>query len=58
MSWFSKRQNMVEASTFGAEFIVTCTRLEAVEGLQFKLRMFGIPVEGPTNMMCDILSPF
>ena len=44
---------MVEASIFGAEFIAACTCLEAVEGLQFKLRMFGIPVEGPTNVMCD-----
>ena len=53
ISWFSKRQNTVEASTFGAEFIATHTCLEAVEGLWFKLSMFGIPVEGPTDMMCD-----
>ena len=44
---------MVDASTFGAEFIVACTCLEAVEGLWFKLCMFSIPVEGPTDMMCD-----
>ena len=44
---------MVEASTFGAEFIMTCTCLGAVEGLLFKLCMFSIPVEGPTDMMCD-----
>ena len=51
--WYSKRQNTVEASTFGAEFIAARTCLEAVEALRFKLRMFGIPVDGPTNMMCD-----
>ena len=44
---------MVEASTFWGEFIATCTCLEAVEGLRFKLHMFSIPVEGPTDMMCD-----
>ena len=44
---------MVEASTFGAELIAAHTCLETVEGLQFKLCMFGIPVEGPTNVMCD-----
>ena len=44
---------MVEPSTFGAEFIAACTCLEAVEGLQFKLCMFGIPLEGPTDVMCD-----
>ena len=53
ISWFSKQQNMVEASTFGAEFIVAHTCLEAVKGMQLKLRMFGIPVEGPTDVMCD-----
>ena len=31
--WYSKRQNMVEASTFGAEFIAARTCLEAIEGL-------------------------
>ena len=53
ISRFSKQQNTVEASTFGVKFIAPCTCLEAVDGLQFKLHMFGIPVEGPTDMMCD-----
>jgi len=51
--WYSKRQNTVEASTFGAEFIAARTCLEAIEGLRFKLRMFGIPILGKTNMLCD-----
>ena len=51
--WYSKRQNTVEASTFGAEFIAMRSCLEAIEGLRFKLRMFGIPVEGPADVMCD-----
>ena len=40
----SKKQNRVEASTFGAELIAACTCLEAVASLCFKLRMFGITV--------------
>ena len=32
---------------------MACTCLEAVEALQVKLHMFGIPVEGPTSVMCD-----
>ena len=32
---------------------MACSCLEAVEGLQFKLHMFGIPLEGPTDVMCD-----
>ena len=35
------------------EFIAACTCLEAVESLQFKLQMFGIPVDGPTNVLCN-----
>jgi hypothetical protein len=27
--------------------------VELVEGLQYKLHMFGIKVEGPTNVFCD-----
>ena len=51
--WYSKQQNTVEASTFGSEFIAMQTCLEAVEALRFKLQMFGIPVEGPMDIMCD-----
>ncbi len=40
--WYSKRQNTVETSTFGSEFVAI-----------YKLRMFGIPIEGPTNVFCD-----
>ena len=50
---YSKQQNTVEASMFGAEFIAARTCLEAVEALRFKLRMFGVPVAGPTDVMCD-----
>ena len=51
--WYSKRQNTVETSTFGSEFIAMKTAVEQVESLRYKLRMFGIPLEGPTNMFCD-----
>ena len=51
--WFSKRQSTVEASTFGAEFCAMKTAVEMIEALRYKLRMFGVPIEGPTNIMCD-----
>ena len=51
--WFSKRQNTVETSTFGSEFIAMRMATELIEGLRYKLRMFGIPIEGPTNVFCD-----
>jgi len=51
--WYSKRQNTVETSTFGSEFIALKTAVEMVEGLRYKLRMMGIEVEGATNIFCD-----
>jgi hypothetical protein len=52
--WFSKRHNSVEASTFGWEFTAMKNMVEMVEeALRYKLRMFGVPIEGPTNVFCD-----
>jgi hypothetical protein len=51
--WFSKRQPTVEASTFGAEFCAMKTAIEMVEALRYKLRMFGVPIDGPANIFCD-----
>ena len=51
--WYSKRQNTVETSTFGSEFIAMRTAVEHIEALRYKLRMFGIPIEGATNVFCD-----
>ena len=53
VTWFSKRQNTVETSTFGSEFIAMKTVVEEMEALRYKLQMFGIPMEGPTNVFCD-----
>ena len=51
--WYSKKQNTVEASTFGAEFCAMRTAVEMIEALRYKLRMFGIPIDGPANVYCD-----
>jgi len=51
--WFSKRQNTVETSTFGSEFIAARIAVELSEALRYKLRMFGVPIDGPVNMYCD-----
>lgn len=53
ISWYSKRQNTVEASTFSSEFIAMRTCVEAVTALRYKLRMFGVPVDEPTRILCD-----
>ena len=27
--------------------------IESIEALQYKLRMFGVPIDGATNIFCD-----
>lgn len=51
--WYSKKQSTVESSTFSSELVAMRLALEMVEGLRYRLRMMGIPLEGPTNMFCD-----
>jgi len=51
--WYSKKQNTVEASTFGSEFIAMRIATEINDSLRYKLRTFGIPIEGPTDVLCD-----
>ena len=43
----------MESSTFGAEFCAMKTALEMIEDLRYKLRMFGIPIDGLANVYCD-----
>ena len=51
--WYSKRQNTVETSTFGSEFVALKIATELIEGLRYKLRMFGVPLSGPARVFCD-----
>jgi len=44
--WYSKKQNTVETSTFGAEFVALRIAVELIEGLRYKLRMMGVPIDG------------
>ena len=51
--WYSKRQNTVETSTFGSEFIALRIAIELIESIRYKLRMFGIPLNGAARVFCD-----
>ncbi len=53
ITWFSKAQNTVEASTFGSEFIAMRIMVEMLESIRYKLRMFGIAIDGAANVFCD-----
>ena len=52
--WYSKRQNTVETSTFGSEFVALKQAFEMVKSVKYKLRMFGIPlIENETKILGD-----
>ena len=53
ITWLSKRTNTVESSTFGSEIVAMRSAVDLIESLRYKLRMFGIPIEGPTDIFCD-----
>jgi len=50
---FSKRQNSVQTSTFGSEFLALRQAVELIQALRYKLRLLGIPLDGPANVYCD-----
>ena len=51
--WFSKRQATVESSTFGSESVAMRHAIDTIEGLRYKLRMMGVPIDGATQVFCD-----
>ena len=51
--WFSKKQTSVESSSFGSEFVAMKQCCEYLRGLRYKLRMMGIPCEGPAYIEGD-----
>ena len=54
--WYSKKQNSVETSSFGSEFAALKTGVELLEGLRFKLRMMGVPIQGYCHTCVDNMS--
>ena len=51
--WMSKKQTIVETSSFGSEFIAIKLCCENLRGLCYKLRMMGIPCEAPCYIYGD-----
>ena len=56
MQWLSKRQASVQTSTFGAEFTALKTAVETAITVRYYLRLMGITVRKPTNIMVDNMS--
>ena len=51
--WYSKKQNTVESSTFGSELVAMRIAKDMLVALRYKLRMFGVPIDGPADVYCD-----
>ena len=56
IQWYSKRQNTVESSTYGSEFVAMRIATEMLLALRHDLRMLGIPLDGPADLFCDNMS--
>ena len=53
INFYIKRQNTVESSSFGSEFLALIISTDMVESLRYKLRTFGVNLEGPAEVYCD-----
>ena len=43
----------METSTFGSDFAAMKNVVELITALRYKLRTFGVPIDGSTDMFCD-----
>ena len=56
IQWLSKKQATIETSVFGAEFVAMKIGMESLRGLRYKLRMMGVPIDGPSLIYGDNMS--
>ena len=47
MQCHCKQQATVEGAVFGAEFVCLKQGVECLKGIRYKLRMMGVPIDGP-----------
>jgi hypothetical protein len=53
ITWYSKKQNTVESSTLYTEQVALRIATKLIIALRYKLRMFGVELDGPANVFCD-----
>ena len=56
IDWLSKKQTTVEGAVFGAEFVAMKHGIENLRGIRYKLRMMGVPIDGPSYIYGDNMS--
>ena len=54
--WFSKRQQTVDTSVFGSEFVAMKNGMEALRRLRYELWMMGVPLSVPSFAYGDNMS--
>ena len=50
---YSKRQNTIESSTYGSELVVGCIATDLTMAMRYRLRMLGVPIDGPAILLGD-----
>ena len=50
-TWFLQKNNTVEISAFGSKFLAMWITRDLIIALRYKLRMFGVSLYGPSNVM-------
>ena len=53
ITWDTKCNNTVQDSIFGSYFIALGITTEIIDSLWYKLRCFGVPVNGTADVFCD-----
>jgi hypothetical protein len=56
IAWMTQKQPTIESSVFGAEFVAMKQGVETLRGIRYKLRMMGVPIEGPSYVYGDNMS--
>ena len=47
---------MTKSAVFGADFLVLKNVMESFRGTCYKIRMIGVPINGPSLVQCDNMS--
>ena len=50
---FPRNKAQLKHRPIGAELVATQLAIDMIDALRYKLRMFGIPIGGPTTIWCD-----
>jgi hypothetical protein len=54
--WISKRQKIVETSTYGSELVASRVATELILEVRFMLRSLGVALDGPALIIGDNMS--